>query len=584
MDNIQDLIANKEFEKAEALLLDKIQESNIEDLKNLGLCQVNLGKFENALQTFLKVIEINSKDATALFYLGFLYEKNNNDEEAEKCYLKVIELREQFFDAYKNLTVLYTKLKKFDKASKIIKTAYDLSKDNQEDASIPFLYANTLVLLNRQDDAILLFEETLSVNSEHVPALSTLATLHMQKQNFDKAFDLYQKALSIEPDNALSNFNLGMWYMIKSDFKNAKKYFNIAYKFEKNIQYLSQLALAQFKTSDYDSAAISYQKLCTLNPQSLNFRFNYALCLYEQKNYKMAISVLLPIVQQNPKSAIMAHRLALCFQALGQIKNAGAIYERILKLGKIPTEVYFDYVGLLILDKDYQKAEMILNKLLKINPDLAVAHKDLGVLYLIQRLFDEAKDEFEIAIKLEPENPLIIFEYANYFQAVASFEEAEKYYIKANNLLPHQEDICLMYGFNQLKLRKYDKAKELLQFVVANNPQAHSALLTLAEIEITFKNFDTAKEYLTDAYIINPTTETSNMLAQTYMELNDYHNAKVVLNNLNNEIPNNPTILTTLAKAEILDNNPEMAKTYLEQALAIFPELEEANSLLSSLS
>ena len=68
----------------------------------------------------------------------------------------------------------------------------------------------------------------------------------------------------------------------------------------------------------------------------------------------MAISLLLPVVQQNPKSAVMAHRLALCFQALGQLRNASAIYERILKLGKIPHEIYFDYVRLLILDKDFQ--------------------------------------------------------------------------------------------------------------------------------------------------------------------------------------------------------------------------------------
>ena len=67
------------------------------------------------------------------------------------------------------------------------------------------------------------------------------------------------------------------------------------------------------------------------------------------------------------------------------------------------------------------------------------------------------------------------------------------------------------------------------------------------------------------------------------MELNDYHNAKVLLNKLNQEIPNNTTILTTLAKAEILDNNPEMAKGYLQQALAIFPEHEEAKELLSNL-
>ena len=42
-------------------------------------------------------------------------------------------------------------------------------------------------------------------------------------------------------------------------------------------------------------------------------------------------------------------------------------------------------------------------------------------------------------------------------------------------------------------------------------------------------------------------------------------------------------ILTTLAKAEMLDDNADMAKNYLEQVLAIFPESIEAQELMSGL-
>ena len=122
-----------------------------------------------------------------------------------------------------------------------------------------------------------------------------------------------------------------------------------------------------------------------------------------------------------------------------------------------------------------------------------------------------------------------------------------------------------------------------LQRVLSFEPQNHTALYNLAQICFINKDYETAKEYLTDAYMINDDVETTNLFALTYMELNDYHNAKVLLNKLNQEIPNNTTILTTLAKAEMLDNNPDMAKSYLQQAIAIFPELEEAQELLSKL-
>ena len=39
---------------------------------------------------------------------------------------------------------------------------------------------------------------------------------------------------------------------------------------------------------------------------------------------------------------------------------------------------------------------------LKMNPDFAKAHKDLGIIYLNKRLFDYAEEEFETALKLSP--------------------------------------------------------------------------------------------------------------------------------------------------------------------------------------
>ena len=43
------------------------------------------------------------------------------------------------------------------------------------------------------------------------------------------------------------------------------------------------------------------------------------------------------------------------------------------------------------------------------NPDIAKAHKDLGIIYLNKRLFDYAEDEFQTALKLAPNDFEILF-------------------------------------------------------------------------------------------------------------------------------------------------------------------------------
>ena len=586
MNEIEDLIANKDFSTAKNIIEERLKnnENDINLLKNLGLCLVNLEDKKNALAVFLKILDLNQDDATSYFYAASLYKEMSDTDKAIEYYKKVIELRENYLDAYKNLASIYISKKRVKEADDIIAKAYSILDKDSEDYLIPYLYANTQILMQNTDNAEKLLQEALNINPKHVQSLNTLGCLLMSKNDFDKALEYYQKSLEIEPDNPVTHYNLATFYLVKQDFNKAKKHFKITYNAMPTKQHLSQLALAQFKDNDFNAAAISYQKLCTKNPHSLTFRYNYAVCLYQQKSYKQAISLLLPIAQQNPKSAKIAHQLALCFEAIGQIRNAALIYEKIIKIGKIPPEIYLDYANLLIIDNDNQKAESVLKKLIQINPNHALAHKDLGVLYLIERLFSEAQEEFETAFKLEPENPTIIFEYANYFQAISEFTKADELYSKAVKLMPHNPNILLMYGLNRMKVNDFEQAKLYLQRVLAYQPKNHTALFNLGQICYIEKNFETAKEFLTDAYLINNDIETTNLYALTYMELNDIHNAKILFNRLNHEIPNNPAILTKLAKAEILDNNPEMAKKYLEQAVAIFPEMEEANEILKNLT
>ena len=58
------------------------------------------------------------------------------------------------------------------------------------------------------------------------------------------------------------------------------------------------------------------------------------------------------------------------------------------------------------------------------------------MIYLNKRLFDYAKDEFEKAYSIDPNNYSIVVEYANYLHSTSDFEAADKFYQKAIELQP----------------------------------------------------------------------------------------------------------------------------------------------------
>ena len=71
-----DLVAENKFEEAVQVLadFDADDEKNIEAIKLLGLCNINLEKYEDAKNNFETVVKYNPDDATSWMYLAMAYD------------------------------------------------------------------------------------------------------------------------------------------------------------------------------------------------------------------------------------------------------------------------------------------------------------------------------------------------------------------------------------------------------------------------------------------------------------------------------------------------------------------------------
>jgi tetratricopeptide (TPR) repeat protein len=233
---------------------------------------------------------------------------------------------------------------------------------------------------------------------------------------------------------------------------------------------------------------------------------------------------------------------------------------------------------------DTDTAEKMLKKVIKMNPEMAKAHKDLGIIYLNKRLFDYAEQEFKLAMELDPNDFEIIFEYGNFLYSTSKNKEADEYYLKALEMSPKNVLTLTFLGLNKLVLNELDEAKKYIMEAVKLQPHHEYVLFCTGRILYAREEFEEAKGYLIRAVESNPDIETQNTLALTYFALEEYQIALNIFKNIQTKSPKSVPVLMHIAKCqEALGTNDDALDT-LEKLIEIFPDYEDAHEMIRQLS
>ena len=236
------------------------------------------------------------------------------------------------------------------------------------------------------------------------------------------------------------------------------------------------------------------------------------------------------------------------------------------------------------MTNDSDRAEKILKKVIELNPEHTLAHKDLGVIYLTKRLFDYAKDEFEKAYALSPDNPSILFEYGNYLHLTNDFQMADEIYTKALAINPQNPNILAFAALNNIQLKKLDKAKEQIDNAIKFANDQPFLLFIAGNVRFLMKEYDDAKTYLVKSYEKEKTDDCKNLLGLYNLKLDNYEQANLIFQNLLKKNPMNINILLNSAKCFEKLEDKTSALSMLEKAVEIFPDCEEAHELIRKLS
>ena len=171
--DINELILNKEYEKAEKLLKNLYYKNEIDYLQLHQLAFLNIIKSnsEEAINLLKESIEKNPKYPNSYSDLGSLYLKENQISEAKKYFLKSLDFNKNLFSSLNNLGLIYK---------------------NQKDYKSSIKY----------------FLNALNVNPRNYLVVYNLAQLFDEIEDYNKAKDFYIRTINLNPSygNAIVGF------------------------------------------------------------------------------------------------------------------------------------------------------------------------------------------------------------------------------------------------------------------------------------------------------------------------------------------------------------------------------------------
>ncbi len=592
MENLQekmgtalDLINEEDFVSAQKLLVEIVESepNNIEAIKNLGLCEINLDNPPEAIKYFQMASELDNQDATSLYYLASCLSRIGEKEQAIEKFNKVIELRPDYIEVYKNLAMIYVEFSQLDNAIELIQQALN-NPAIEPDYTLNYILATSYMLKKDNSNAIIYLERALELNENHLPIMNSLSSCYMNAGMLDKAASVLKRAFELDNQNTLTAFNLGVLYQTMENYSEALKYFQISYQLEPSTTMLSSLANCALKAGEFGIASVMYKNLVMVYPNNTEYRSAYVEALENTQEYKEALDNVNKLLELDEKNADLIKKKGSLLRRLGFCEEAIQVLQQLLNRGRIDVELYYNLAYSYVALGDFDNAKEMFKKCIILEPENPYAHKDLGVLYLKMNCYEWAVDEMLEAIELENDVAEFHYSLGVAYLMLSKIQDAKQALIKADELEPNTPDTLAFLGYTYMLERDFENAIKPLQRALSIEPDNFLAKSHSAKYYFQMKKYDVAKQFLQDIIEQVQDDETVNMLGICYLEEENYEDALGLFFKLIKTYPDNHILLTNLAKCEYKCNKKDEALEHIRRALMIFDDYKEALSLLEEIT
>lgn len=201
-------------------------------------------------------------------------------------------------------------------------------------------------------------------------------------------------------------------------------------------------ALDYVLLNDYEDAARYLEQSLTINPADDEARYHLGRVRYQQNKFDLAIAAFRLVLQHDPNNFKAHNNLGLCLEAKEQTSAAIAEYRKAIDLAKSGEHIEQPYLNLGKLLNTLNRpseAVPVLTEAVRISPDAATSHYELGRAQFALGHLEDAQTELRRAIKLDPQNSSVHYLLGRVLSRMGKTDEAAAEFKLTENLI-HQKN------------------------------------------------------------------------------------------------------------------------------------------------
>lgn len=488
------------------------------DLYMQAIRERELGNLGKSLDLFNQAIKINPEDAAAYYESARVLQAMGRKDESLLLAGKSIELD----DSNKWYKMFYANVSKAnDNYAAYVSTYEDLISDYPNDLNflneLAFAYFYTgkyqkavdtyqkiegiiginepLIsqkvqlydMLGQKDNAIKEYERLIDLNPDEPRNYALLAEYCIKNGMDDKAIEAYEKIVEIDPDDPYIHISLADFYKKKG---NEDKSFaelklglaNPKLDLKTKINLLFAYYSGNLSETQKKQALELSEILRQTHPDDAMAESFYASMLYENKEYEESRRILREILKTESGNYGLWEQLLFCNLYLEDYESLSSESEDAIDyFPSYPLPYFFAGVGNFQLN-DFVKAQAYLDKgkgfVVNNNPLLEQFYSTLGDTYNELEKYEASYDAYDKALKINPENSIVLNNYSYYLSLRSvHLERAKEMAKKSVDMDPYNHNNLDTYAWVLYKLKEYDEALEWIKKAYSNGGNTSGVVL-----------------------------------------------------------------------------------------------------------